>query len=234
MRVDDRDHHRGVACGVEVVERADTLPGLLRVVEDRGDARSRPLASADRAQAEAARRLAADREHGAPRHRLALVVAGGGGLLVGAVRAVLLVGSVSHGRAGPGDRSLLSRRPRPTRSRSPSAAACARAAAASAAGDIRPGAALAQGRPSPPRDRGWRRRPPPAPPPATGPARCRRAPRAVGVRDRAQSEIRSRQLAHRLEVAEAGQALEAERVEVVAGEQREVAVDAARGSRGSP
>ena len=72
--LDDRDHPRLVGLGDELVERADRLPVLLGLVEDRRD-REAERGQDDRRAGDAADRLAGDREDLAAGHRLALEVA---------------------------------------------------------------------------------------------------------------------------------------------------------------
>jgi hypothetical protein len=92
--------HGLVGVDGELVRVAHAHPGFLGGLEDRryGEADDREQHGHPR---EAAERLAADDEHVATRHRLALVIAGGLGLLGGAVPGggpLWDVGSVSQGQ----------------------------------------------------------------------------------------------------------------------------------------
>ena len=225
--VDDRDHRLAVGVGGEVVGRADALPGLLRPVEDRrhGEADDRQRDGRDRGGAE---RLAADREDASG-------------------------GSSSRPRSSP--RAWASRGPRPGCSCPPGQPSEERwsAAKSNCVGGLaqaRSPEPAGRGGSAPRRPRARRPRPrrrgaqrglgvararPPARPRSRSRTRARaRSPqRRPARRPRLPSWtwaarlIRSESSRTALEVAERGQPLEPERVEVVAGEQREVGVGAA-------
>ena len=223
----DRDDHGAVDVRRELVGVADRLPDLLRRLEDRRDGEGDERQGDDRDGA-SARGLPTHDERAAARHGFALVVAGRMGLFQApapANGAVGLIGVVlSQNQVGrtpvilllarrpqahpPGPPPTPSRSPRPVRpARRPDCPLCSANFASSRPSGSPVAIAIVDASHS-------------ASPAADGPGLG-----AVGVELRAERD-QVRELADGRKVAQPGELLEADRVEVVAGQQPQIGVGA--------
>ena len=231
--VDDRDHGLAVGLRDVVLGAADALPALLGAVEDRrdGEADHRQRDRRDGGAAEAPGRRARRRRDGSssrPRTspRAWASPAGCPGLGCPPLQPRKVRKSGEEVRYGLPERSL--KRLRPDASRLGAGSLAAAAAAPPRAGRRRPANRLAGPRSrrscaglAPVADGGRGRQPKRRASAATRRPRARR-PGAVAAVDRRREGDQVGEQRHRREVAELGEALEPERVEVVAAEQREV------------